>query len=153
MNYASLQDYIGFVGEQEALEQSNLDDPSLSLINESIILEWLAAASAEIDGHLAKKYTLPIPSPPPAMLSEIACVIARKNLDRYMRREHVQQDYKDVIDRLKRIAKGDEVLTGADGIAPVQSDGSQLSGTVSFGGGNPIFTRETLRGYGRGWGE
>lgn len=147
MSYATWQDYVNFYGEQEAVEQTNLEDPAATSINTDLLDSVLKLASAEIDGHLAVRYALPIQLPFPAMLPEIAATIARKNLDRYSRREHVQQDYKDAIERLRRIAKGDEALLGIDGTPlPEPISGTQL-GTVGYGLGYQTFTRQGLSRY------
>lgn len=149
--YATWQDYVRFYGEQEAVEQTNLEDPAATQINTEVLDSVLLSASAEIDGHLAVRYALPVPEPFPAMLAEIAATIARKNLDRYTRREHVQQDYKDAIDRLRRIAKGEEALLGAEGAALSKAPSSTSLGSVSYRPGEATFTRRNLGGYGSSW--
>lgn len=152
MSYATVDDYINFYGEAEAIEQTNLDDSEATTVHDDRLARMLASASAEIDGHLAARYALPIPAPHPAMLTEIAATIARKNLDRYQRREHVQKDYEQAIDRLKRLAKGQEILLDATGnpIAPAPDD-QRETGEVSFGPGRQTFTYQTLGRYSRSW--
>ena len=145
--YATWQDYVKLYGEREAIEQTNLEDPAATEIDTELLDEVLRSASAEIDGHLAVRYALPIPQPFPNMLAEIAAAIARKNLDRYTRREHVQQDYKDAVERLRRIAKGDEALLGNDG-SPLDKPPSDVSlGTVGYQPGYSIFNYRNLSRY------
>ena len=148
--YATVQDFIEIRGEREAVLLSNLDEPGASTVNQNYLANALENATAEMDGHLAARYTIPV-TPIPPILRKICIVIARKDMDRYNRGDYIQDDYRDAIASLKRIAKGDELLVGPDG-QPIQANEEQKAesqGVIGQGHRTRTFTMEGLAGYGR----
>lgn len=151
MGYATATDFIGIFGERETLEITNLDSPTAALPNLTILTKELAMADAEIDTYLAVNYTVPV-DPVPPILIRVSCVIARKLLDRYRRRDDVQNDYKEAIEWLKLLAARKVGLTDPTG-KPVTADANgknSVGGFVSFGENfSKQFTNNSLDWYQR----
>ena len=75
----------------------------------------MADACGEIDGHVQKRYALPLPAPTPTAIKRIAVDIVIYRLSGDSRvTEDRRQRYEDAVAFLKAIAKGDVSL----GIAP-----------------------------------
>lgn len=152
MAYALAQDYINYYGDSEATEATNLDSPDAIAPEETVLTEYLERATGEINSYLAVRYSVPV-SPTTEFLKYAACVIARKNLDRYQRREHVQRDYDDLIKQLIRIGKGDQALLDDSGNPIDQSDvGQEVAfGAVGYAEGQRTFSQTNLQNYQRTW--
>lgn len=151
MAYATPTDFINIFGERETLEITNLDSPSAVLPNLTILTKELAMADAEIDTYLSVNYTVPV-APVSPILTRVSCVIARKLLDRYRRRDDVQNDYKEAIEWLKLLAARKVGLTDPTG-KPVATDvngKNSVGGYVSFGENfEKRLTNESLDWYQR----
>jgi phage gp36-like protein len=105
MPYATIAQFITAFGELEAVELSNLDDPSATVIVNAPIDAALADASALIDTYLGNRYSLPL-AYTPAVLVPCCLDIARHRLDRIRVREDVRQAYEDRIRWLEQVCKG-----------------------------------------------
>jgi phage gp36-like protein len=116
MSYATPSDYLRIITQDEAIESSNLDDPSAMLADGADLIERLALASAEIDGYLAVRFRVPIATLVSVPFLRQACVyIAWYNGERYGIREHVQIHYDRIIAQLTQYAAGKMVLIDEDG--------------------------------------
>jgi phage gp36-like protein len=104
MSYATLPDMIGRFGEEELIRLTDRDRTAGAVV-EDVLDRALADADGEINGYLAVRYALPLPSVP-VMLVQIACDIARYYLYDDQATEQVRQRYEDAISRLKGIVKG-----------------------------------------------
>lgn len=75
--YAALPDLIDRYGEEELVQLT--DRLGIGAIDPQVALQALADAAAEIDGHLAGRYALPLATVPP-LLTAYACDLAREKL-------------------------------------------------------------------------
>lgn len=101
------------------------------------LAQAIADADAEIDGYLAVRYTLPLPTVP-TVLARIACDVVRHRLMRDQASEEVRRRYEDARRMLEGIAAG-RVSLGLPGTAtpPVPSLASVSTGAARvFGRGN-----------------
>lgn len=99
----------------------------------------IADATAEVDGYLAGRYSLPV-TPLPSVLVRLTCDIARYFLYDDAAHEQVEKRYDNAIAFLKAVAKG-QVALGLDdqGSKVVPTDGAHIesAGNVfarGFGG-------------------
>lgn len=141
MSYATPQDFIDYFGESESIELSHLDDPLAVTPNEAKLQTYLDHATAEINGYLQSRYTLPLANTP-QILKYHCCDIARYRLDQYRRREDVYERYKTVISYLRDVAKGIVSLGLDEANSPVLE-----AGTPDFVSAAPVFTMSSLRDY------
>jgi phage gp36-like protein len=126
MSYASQADMEERFGATELAQRT--DRISGETIDATVLARALADADAEIDGYLATRYTLPLPSTPPA-INRLACEIARYRLFDDGVPETVRVRYQDAVSLLKRLSSGEVQLAG---ISPV---------VVAGGTGNAVATR------------
>lgn len=151
MPYATPTDFIAIFGERETLEITNLDTPTAALPNLTILTRELSAADDEINTYLCVDYQVPI-VPTPPILTRISCIIARKILDRYRRRDDIQNDYKEAIEWLKLLVAHKVGLSDPTGKPVLPSDKGKASvgGFVSFGEDRGrVFTEDSLSWYQR----
>lgn len=114
MSYATLAEMITRFGEAELVQRT---DRAEGVSIDTVVLERaLADADAEIDGYLAGRYTLPLASTP-AVLVRLAADMARYRLYDDGVPDTVRQRYEDAVSLLKRMASGDVLLPGLQGVA------------------------------------
>lgn len=123
--YASVSDFLAdsAAGGEEAIALSSLDDPTIETVApdspaEATIIDALAFGTRQIDGILAKRYAITVLHaffPPLQVLVDIDIDLARYNLERYGTREHVKRRRDDALERLRRIANGEESLLDNSG--------------------------------------
>ncbi len=77
MGYAVAADLTARFGEPEIIQLTDRD--GFGVVDAARVNQVLAEADAEIDGYLAKRYSLPLASVPP-LLTRLACDIARETL-------------------------------------------------------------------------
>lgn len=122
MPYLIQSDLSEVLSEQELTQLT--DDEKLGVVNAARVASVIASASAEIDGYIAVRYSLPLASIP-ALVKGWALAIALYRL--YMRRHNVsaavRQGYEDTIDQLKSVARGTLSL----GIDPSPASSDQAS--------------------------
>jgi phage gp36-like protein len=139
MAYAAVQDLIDRFGERELIQLTDRAEPAAGTIDLVVAGKALSDADELINGYVAVVYTLPL-STTPAILTDVACLIARYRLHREPT-DKVKYDYEDALKRLERIAKGLVKLPGEAGDAPAPAAGVILTS------GNPRdFTRESMEG-------
>lgn len=124
MPYATLADMTARFGEEQLIQLS--DRAGTGVMDESVIEQALADASAVVDGYLAGRYPVPL-DPVPAILVGYVCDLARYNLypDAQMPDEHpVRQRHKDAIRFLETVGQGKLNLGGAP--EPVSDNAVQI---------------------------
>lgn len=134
MTYATQTDLTDRFGATELAQRT--DRINGAVIDTVVLGRALADADSEIDGYLATRYTLPLPSTPP-VVNRLACEIARYRLYDDGVPETVRVRYQDAVSLLKRMSSGEVQLAG---IAPVVAVG---------GAGNAVDTRTSDRVFGR----
>ena len=112
MTYATQADLVARFGAQEIAQ---LTDPQGLIINDAVVAAALADADAIVDGHLQGRYTLPLPTPYPRLIVNLACDQARAILYGDRITEPVRQREQGGMALLGRIARGDVALTVATG--------------------------------------
>lgn len=144
MSYASVQDMINRYPNRDLVQLTN-EDPAATTVNAAPITLALADASAEIDGYIEARFTLPL-SDAPAVLNRLATDIAMYRLQT-LRPLHDLQDarqrYEDAVAMLGKVASGALTLgIAADGQEP------QVAGAVeTVQGPDRVFNRGNLKGY------
>lgn len=133
MTYATQTDMTERFGSEELAQRTNRVDGLT--IDTTVLARALSDADAELDGYLASRYTLPLPSTP-VVLVRMACDVARYRLYDDGVPETVRVRYQDAVSLLKRMASGEVQLAG---IAPV---------AVVGGAGNAVATRTPARVFG-----
>lgn len=129
MSYATQADLTDRFGATELAQRT--DRANGTVIDTVVLGRALSDADAEIDGYLATRYTLPLPSTP-QVVNRLACEIARYRLYDDGVPETVRVRYQDAVTLLKRMASGEVKLAG---ITPV---------TAAGGAGNAVATRTAV---------
>lgn len=152
MSYANASDMIARYPNRDLVQLTN-EDPTQTTVNASALQQALDDASAEIDGYLEGRFSLPL-ADPPAVLNRLACDVAMYRLQS-LRPLHDVEDarkrYEDAVALLVRVAKGELTLGLApDNLAPAQAQGSVV---VEAGGDRSgvlptrVFSRGSLKGF------
>lgn len=112
MNYISIEEFVAYVRESEAVNQSNeLDSP---IVNLQFWEKAIETASVELDSRLGARFKLPLPAS--AHVKSLCYPIAHWWAEKYgEKRDYVQKEYEATIELLKDIAKGTALLIGIDG--------------------------------------
>jgi phage gp36-like protein len=132
--YATRDDMIKRFGEEEIILLTD-QDANAGVIDDGVLNQALADASAEVDGYLGGRYTLPLPSAP-AVLVRICCDIARYLLHDEHAPERIEKRYDDSVKFLKSLAKGEIGL----GI-PDEGDASPSNNTAQISSDGRVFGR------------
>jgi phage gp36-like protein len=152
MVYAQPSDMIARYPNRDLVQLTN-EDPTQSVVDQTVLQQALADASAEIDGYLESRFTLPL-TDPPAVLARLTCDIAMYRLQA-LRPLHdlaeARRRYDDALAVLVRVADG--ILTL--GLAPDNREPAEAAEAVvtEAGGdrsGSParrIFSRGNLKGF------
>ncbi|MGC1192665.1 MAG: DUF1320 domain-containing protein [Candidatus Binatus sp.] len=144
MSYATAQDMINRYPNRDLVQLTN-EDPTATTINDTPITQALADASAEIDGYLEGRFSLPL-TDPPAVLNRLTTDIAMyrmQSLRPLHDLEDARQRYEDAVAMLAKVAAGDLTLgLSADNQEP------PLAGSVeTVQGPGRVFDRDKLKGY------
>jgi phage gp36-like protein len=109
MPYATVQDFTDWY-TQEAVELSDLYDPSNGTVDTDRIEKALDKASREIDSYLRPRYPVPLTTALDELITP-CLVIARYRLSRFQDKESRERlDFEDVLKWLKLIADGKVAL-------------------------------------------
>ena len=141
MPYASLSILTDRYGEQVLIDLTDRATPAAGEVDSEVVDRALADADAVIDGYLAGRYKLPLTEAPP-LLIDIAAVIAIWKLHRWAPDPKIEQDYKDALASLDRIARG-VIRLPLEGVEP-ESSGAE--GVVTTDRERP-FTEANLKGW------
>ena len=115
MPYITLADLETRFGRTELVQ---LTDPvNVEAIDTEVVDRTLADVDAEIDGYVAARYALPLPSVP-QLLVVIACNIARFRLMGDSTTEEARKRYEDAVKLLKALSAGQVVLPNAPALTP-----------------------------------
>lgn len=142
MAYASVADLIARYGEEELIQRT--DRVGAGVVDAAVAGQALDDAAAEMDGYLASRYRLPLPTAP-AMLARVNCAIARYRLWEDLASERVRQDYEDAVRFLTAIARGTVSLGLPDTLPPEDRPGLSLAAAQS--GPAPVFGRDATGSY------
>ena len=140
MPYATLSDLIERASETEIRQIADRDRDGVP--DAEVIASALADADNLINGYIAARYSLPLPSVPD-LVRTWAVSIARHMLHRNGSPERVKDDYGDALAALKDVSRGTASLPFAAGDAKPSAN----SGSVMASHPPKVFTRPKLRGW------
>ena len=144
MSYAVPQDMINRYPNRDLVQLTN-EDPAVTTINTTSLQQALDDASAEIDGYIEGRFTLPL-ADPPAVLNRLATDIAMYRLQA-LRPLHDLADarrrYDDVTALLAKVAAGELTL----GLALDGKEPAVAAEAEAIEGPRRVFTRDRLRGF------
>lgn len=136
MSYATVADLQTRLGQPRLVQLTDLADPPVGLVVTAVAQAALDDATAEIDGYLVGRYTLPLASPPDVL--RVHCVtLAHYRLLGSAADEAAREDYKAVREYLTRVADGRVALTAPNAAPPVAG-----LGQVLFSPGAKVMGRE-----------
>jgi len=144
MSYAVPQDMINRYPNRDLVQLTN-EDPTVTTVNTAPLQQALDDASAEIDGYLGGRFTLPL-TDVPEVLNRLSCDVAMYRLQ-CLRPIHDVADarlrYDDAIAMLTKVAAGEITLgVGADGLE------TQISPRDEENiGPKRVFSRKRMRGF------
>ena len=152
MAYAQPSDMISRYSNRDLVQLTN-EDPTQSAVDETVLQQALADASAEIDGYLESRFSMPL-ADPPAVLVRLTCDVAMYRLQT-LRPLHdlaeARKRYDDAVAMLIRVADGTLTLgLAADNREPAQAHDSvvtQAGGDQSNADSQRVFSRGTLKGF------
>jgi phage gp36-like protein len=130
MSYATRQDLIDRFGERELIA---LTDENGQFLVEDVLSTALVDADADIDTHLAMRYTLPLATAP-VVLVRIACDLARYYLYGQAAPEHVKERHDAARELLAALASG-KVSLG------IEEQSEAAENLVEWDGGGQVFDR------------
>jgi phage gp36-like protein len=144
MSYATPQDMINRYPNRDLVQLTN-EDPTVTTVDTTVLQQALDDASAEIDGYLGARFTLPL-TDLPEVLDRLACDVAMYRLQ-VLRPIHDLADarlrYDDAIAMLTKVASGAMTLgVGADG-----HETQIASGVEEVTGPRRVFGRKRMRGF------
>lgn len=142
MSYATQADMEARFGRDELIART--DRNATGSVDGAVLDRALADADAEIDGYLAARYALPLPTVPP-MLARIACDIARYRLWEDMASDEVRRRYEDARRLLEMMARG-TVALGLPADLPAASQ-PHPSMAAAIAGPAPVFSRAGTAWY------
>lgn len=140
MTYAVKQNLIDRFGQTELAQLTDRVDGTT--IDDAVVNRALEDADGIINGYIQARYTLPLSSLPPRIVT-VACDIARYQLFEDAVTEIVRQRYEDAIAWLKGVSAG-KVSLGLDAAG---AETETESGTVDYEANDRVFNRDTLAEY------
>ena len=144
MSYATAQDKINRYPNRDLVQLTN-EDPAATTVNTTPITQALADASAEIDGYIEGRFTLPL-TDPPAVLNRLTTDIAMYRMQS-LRPLHDLEDarkrYEDAVATLIKVADGELTL----GLSSDNQEPPTAESAENVQGPNRVFNRKKLRGY------
>lgn len=138
MMYATADDFVLRIGEQQAIELTDRD--RTGEINQQVLAVALADSSSQIDGYLLGRYPLPLVTVPDNLV-RICCDIARYRLvsmSEVTITDEIIERYKLSLKELEQIASGKISL----GIASNEVQAEDSVGVMFSNPGNRIFSRD-----------
>lgn len=145
MAYATPAMLAARVGADRLVDLTDRDGDGIG--DDPMIAQALADAEAEIDGYLAARYRLPLPTVP-AILARIACDIAIYRLLSLRRMgdiEDARRRYEDGRRLLEAIGRGTVSLGLPAALPPEQQPGLSLAAAKS--GPAPVFGPDQMGGF------
>lgn len=138
MTYATQQDLITRVGEQELIQLTDRADPPAGSVDAAVVAAALGHADALIDSLVGARYPVPL-AVVPSIVIDYACDIARYRLYGDAPTETVQRRYDQAVRYLHDIQAGRADLAGP----AIATSG----GGVQHSAADRVFTRDTLSDY------
>ena len=139
MAYCTAQDMLERFGAREMADAS--DRAQTGEMDASVVSTACEDASAEVDGRIARRYSVPLTSAP-RLIKLLACDIARYRLFATRPHEEARRRYEAAIAVLEEIASGGLSL-GADEAKPAAS-------SIRVCAGRPVFGPAAQEAYVRG---
>tara|TARA_R110002033_G_scaffold124195_1_gene166316 strand:- start:5831 stop:6271 length:441 start_codon:yes stop_codon:yes gene_type:complete len=140
--YANTDNMLSRFGEQDLMLLTEREGSMPGQINIAVLEQALRDASAEIDGYIVGRYTLPLTTVP-AVLERNCCDIARYFLYGDKAPEQVEKRYNAVVKYLALVSKGDISL----GLADTGEVASQSELVVSIDSAGTVFGRKSSKGF------
>lgn len=141
MTYATQAQLTDRYGERMLIALTDRGEVATGTIDTDVIDRALADTDAMIDGYLAARYALPLSEEQPLVV-DLAQVITIYKLHTHSADPKIEQDYKDALMTLDRIARGVVRLTAA-GAEPDTTGGSGARMTDR----ERPFTEDNLKGF------
>ncbi|OIO04837.1 MAG: hypothetical protein AUJ49_02105 [Desulfovibrionaceae bacterium CG1_02_65_16] len=141
MAYASTQDMVARFGLREVIAIT--DREHAGDVDETVLVPALAEATAEIEGHLAARYALPLVDVP-LLVTGICCDIARYRLSGadVLETDPTRNRYRDAVRMLELIGAGKVSL----GLTPAGQP-APTSGTVRIQPGERSYPAGSLKDW------
>lgn len=105
MTYATLQNLTDRYGARTLVALTDRGEVATGVVDADVVARALADTDAQIDGYLATRYALPLAAVP-ALVSDLAQVIAIWKLHPYDPDAKIRKDYDDALRVLRDIADG-----------------------------------------------
>jgi len=142
IQYATIEDFREAFTDTEAVALSNLDNPTATQVNITVLDKALESASREIDPYLRGRYNLPFATVPSELIPH--CLnIARYRLSSFDPSDDVRQRYEDTLNWLRDVSLGRAVLD----VPEPEQEAVQGVGMPAYHSPGRIFSATTLRGY------
>jgi phage gp36-like protein len=138
--YAVKADMLTRFGEEELILLTD-HDADAGVINDAMLSQALIDASAEIDGYLGGRYTLPLPNVP-AVLVRISCDIARYLLHDEHAPDRIKERYDGAVSFLNKLGNGSISLG-----MPDEGDASPSNNTAQISSAGSVFGRESSKDF------
>lgn len=135
--YATVQDAIEAMGEDELIRLTDVDATATGVIVTARVQRSLDDASGLIDGYLAGRYATPLATVPP-VIKVHTLGVARYLLQRVNPDERAKADHEAAVRYLERVASGAIALFAPS--APASA--SAGSGAVLWSAGAKVWGRE-----------
>ena len=139
--YATMAEMIARFGEHDLMLLTERANSTPGQINTPVLDQAIADASAEIDGFLAGRYTLPLTTVPP-ILERICCDIARFYLGSDNAPEVIEKRYDIAIAYLKDVGTGKLSLGVND-----TGEKAESSITAVMESAGSVFARDKSKGF------
>ena len=115
MSYVTQADLETRFGADEIIRLADRNGDNVA--DPAVVAAAISDADAIVDTYLSGRYALPL-SPAPAIITRLACVIARYHLYGDKPSDHVEREYKAALETLAKIANG-EISLGMAGVDDV----------------------------------
>lgn len=142
MSYVTTDQLMDRYGSNMLVDLTDRATPASGAIDADVVARAVADTAAVIDGHLAKRYTLPL-SEVPALITDLAASITIWKLHIYEPAGKIEADYKEAMRQLAAISAGTITLPLADG---GEAPGASGTGARITDRERP-FTEDTMKGY------
>jgi len=139
MSYATQQDLIDRYGEAEITAVADRDGDGA--IDAEVVAGAIADAGTLIDGYVGGRYALPLATAP-ALLTQLACAIARYRLHKDSPPEWIAKDNDAALRTLRDIADGRLALPVGEAETPAPA-----SSGIQIVGPDRVFSQDTLKGF------
>lgn len=139
MTYATQADLEARFGPEELLKLADRDGDGAA--DATVVGAALTDAAAEIDGHLATAYDLPLAAGPWPSLRAAACDLARLRLYDEAAPEEIWRRALRTRDMLAKLAAGERQLVSAAGAVAARRSEARIAGS------DPTFSREATQGF------